>query len=114
MNISNLPEFSAISSASATERVANRVQQNQDTGSAKATVEPTATELKAAVESANEALKANKSDLQFTLDPDLKKPVVKIIDRETKDVLRQIPSVEMLELSKAIEKMQGVLVSKIA
>lgn len=114
MNISNLPDIAATTGTSATSQVVNRGQQNVETGSQKPPVEPTAAELKNAVDSANEALKANRSNLQFTMDPDLNRPVVKIIDTETQDILRQIPSVEMLELSKAIEKMQGVLVSKLA
>jgi flagellar protein FlaG len=34
------------------------------------------------------------------------------VDRETQEVLKQIPSVEMLKIAKAIEKMQGVLMSR--
>jgi len=66
------------------------------------------------VKEANEAMARNGSDLKFRMDEDNGKPIVEIIDRQTEKVIRQIPSVEMIELSKALAKMQGVLVSKTA
>ncbi|NJM33119.1 MAG: flagellar protein FlaG [Limnobacter sp.] len=74
--------------------------------------EPSKAELADMVAKANQAVSKSQSDLQFQMDSDLGRPIVKIIDRETQAVLRQIPTVEMVELSKAIDKMQGVLVSK--
>ena len=76
--------------------------------------QPTEAELKQMVEKANESLKINNSDLQFEMDKESSEMIVKVIDRETKEVIRQFPSVEMIEMSKAIEKMQGVLVSRTA
>ncbi|HEX4917615.1 MAG TPA: flagellar protein FlaG [Limnobacter sp.] len=64
------------------------------------------------VQKANAAMASNQSNLQFVVDPDNGKPIVQIVDRETQEVLKQIPSVEMLKIAKAIEKMQGVLMSK--
>jgi flagellar protein FlaG len=64
------------------------------------------------VQKANAALTSNQSNLKFLVDSDNGKPIVQIIDRETQEVLKQIPSVEMLKIAKAIEKMQGVLMSR--
>ncbi|HEX4842760.1 MAG TPA: flagellar protein FlaG [Limnobacter sp.] len=64
------------------------------------------------VQKANAAMASNQSNLQFVVDPDNGKPIVQIVDRETQEVLKQIPSVEMLKIAKAIEKMQGVLISR--
>ena len=36
--------------------------------------------------------------------------MVKVIDRETEDIIRQIPSQEMLDLAKALDKLQGLLI----
>ena len=36
--------------------------------------------------------------------------MVKVIDRSTKEVIRQIPSKEMLELAQALERLQGLLI----
>jgi len=64
------------------------------------------------VQKANAALTSNQSNLKFLVDTDNGKPIVQIVDRETQEVLKQIPSVEMLKIAKAIEKMQGVLMSR--
>lgn len=113
MNINSLSEFQSTNTpkelaVSPVEKIrsAQNVEQN--------TKEPTEAELKKMIEKANENLKINNSDLQFEMNTESSKMIVKVIDRETKEVLRQFPSVEMIELAKAIEKMQGVLVSKTA
>jgi flagellar protein FlaG len=64
------------------------------------------------VQKVNAALTSNQSNLKFLVDSENGKPIVQIIDRETQEVLKQIPSVEMLKIAKAIEKMQGVLMSR--
>lgn len=64
------------------------------------------------VQKANAALSSNQSNLKFTVDTDNGEPIVQIIDQETQEILKQIPSVEMLKIAKSIEKMQGVLMSR--
>ena len=49
-------------------------------------------------------------DAVFSIDPDSKHVVVKLIDQQTKEVLRQIPNEEVLELSKSLDKLQGLLI----
>ena len=46
------------------------------------------------------------SQLQFTVDEDTGKSVIKVTDRQTKEVIRQIPSEEMLQIAKALDKFQ--------
>lgn len=74
--------------------------------------ELTVGEVLEVVQKANAALTSNQSNLKFLVDSDNGKPIVQIVDRETQEVLKQIPSVEMLKIAKAIEKMQGVLMSR--
>ncbi|WP_394672676.1 flagellar protein FlaG [Limnobacter sp.] len=69
-------------------------------------------ELIEVVQKANAALASNQSNLKFLVDSDNGKPIVQIVDRETQEILKQIPSVEMLKIAKAIEKMHGVLMSR--
>ena len=64
------------------------------------------------VQKANAALRNNQSNLKFLVDTENGEPIIQIIDRETQEILKQIPSVEMLKIAKAIEKMQGVLMSR--
>lgn len=114
MNIANAIEtlnlFGKSSQANSPETPApvTRPQPAIDTGRA----ELTPTELAEIVQMANKAMELNKSNLKFMMDPDSTKPVVQIVDQETQEVLKQIPSVEMLKIAKAIEKMQGILMSR--
>ena len=45
--------------------------------------------------------------LEFEIDESTGKTLVKILDRETNTVVRQIPSEEMLTIARALEHMQG-------
>jgi flagellar protein FlaG len=49
------------------------------------------------------------SMVEFSLDADSGRVVVKIIDSATQEVVRQIPMEEMLALAKALDKFQGLL-----
>jgi flagellar protein FlaG len=44
--------------------------------------------------------------INFSLVPELEQPVIKVIDVETKQVIRQIPSEEMLLISKRLQAME--------
>ena len=69
-------------------------------------------QLEEAVKAANDFLKPINDGIQFSLDEDTGKTVVKVIDLATKDVIRQFPSEEMLAIAKAIDQMKGLLVQQ--
>lgn len=75
-------------------------------------VEASRQELEDAVKEVNDFLKPINSSIQFNLDDDTGKTIVKVIDLATKDVIRQFPSEEMLSIAKAIDKMKGLLVQQ--
>jgi flagellar protein FlaG len=52
------------------------------------------------------------TSLRFTVDEDSGSTVIKVMDPETQQVLRQIPSKEALELSKALDNFKGLLVKQ--
>lgn len=60
-----------------------------------------------ALEEINAQLKAWSTQLQFEIDPDVHQVVVSIVDAETGDVLRTIPSEAVIRIAKMIVKMQG-------
>ena len=64
---------------------------------------PSPAQLNAAVSRLNQAAQANSQGLEFSVDSDSKRTVVKVVDQSTKEVLRQIPTQEALELAKALE-----------
>jgi flagellar protein FlaG len=60
---------------------------------------------------ANAAARDAGKQLQFSYDSDLDKVVVKVVDGVTNEVIRQMPTKEMVEISKSIRNMQGMLLS---
>ncbi|MDR2452408.1 MAG: flagellar protein FlaG [Candidatus Accumulibacter sp.] len=67
-------------------------------------------ELQTAVEKIQEFIRKTASDIKFSIDEDSGRTVVKVIDRETQEIIRQIPSQEMLDLAQALDKLQGLLI----
>lgn len=69
-------------------------------------------QLEEAVKAVNDFLKPINNSIQFNLDDDTGKTIVKVVDVATKDVIRQFPSEEMLSIAKAIDQMKGLLVQQ--
>lgn len=68
--------------------------------------------LGGAVSSMNELMSALGHSLRFNIDAETGKTIVKVIDSQTQEVIKQIPSEEMLAISKALDKLQGLLVKQ--
>ena len=79
-----------------------------------AAAEPHLDEVTSAVKKLNEALPQSAQSLQFEIDEESKDVVVKIIDRDTREVVRQMPTKEALEMAKSIDKMMGRLLDQTA
>ncbi|SEO14570.1 flagellar protein FlaG [Duganella sp. CF517] len=78
---------------------------------------PNAEQLKEAVSQLNKASQDKSQGLEFSIDNDSKRTVVKVIDQTTKEVLRQIPTPEALEIAKALESKSstaGLLIQQTA
>lgn len=65
-----------------------------------------------ALQSINKALQKLSSNLEFTVDADSNRTIVKVMDTQTQEIIRQMPSVEAIEISKALDKLQGLLVKQ--
>jgi flagellar protein FlaG len=94
-----------------------QAQQTQQTQSVQAS-DPSALgpdkpgELQSVVEKIQEFVSKAASDIKFSIDEDSGRTVVKVIDRTTQEVIRQIPSQEMLDLAQAMDKLQGLLIKQ--
>ena len=66
--------------------------------------------IQQALEEVREALAPVAQNLRFSLDEDSGRTVIKIVDTATDEVIRQIPSEEILAIAKALDKLQGVLI----
>ena len=71
-------------------------------------------ELTNAVATINKAVQALAPSLEFSIDADSKRTIVKIVDQDTKEVIRQMPTVEALEIAKALDRLQGLLIRQTA
>ncbi len=67
-------------------------------------------ELDSALKKMNEFVSNSNSDILFTTDKDTGTQIVRVVDRLTKDVIRQFPSEEAIHISKALDKLQGLLI----
>jgi flagellar protein FlaG len=76
--------------------------------------EPSREELDQAVSELNQSPQVKTQGLQFSIDEDSQRTVVKVIDQETQEVLRQIPTREALEIAKSFASAKGQLISQSA
>ena len=71
---------------------------------------PTAPQLEHAIAEANRSMRAIPTSLEFEQDQDSGKVVVRVVDSETRKVIRQMPTEDMLAMSKALDRLQGLMV----
>lgn len=71
---------------------------------------PALEDVKNAVKKVQDFVQPASSDIQFSFDKDTDSTVVKIIDRSTKEVIRQIPTQEILDIARSLDRLQGLLV----
>ena len=65
-----------------------------------------------AVKNINNSLQTLSQDLEFSVDSDSQRTVIKVIDQKTKEVIRQIPSEEALEIAKTLDSVKGLLIKQ--
>ena len=73
--------------------------------------QPNEKEMQTAVENLNKVIATSLQSIQFSMDDESGKLVVKVLDTETKQVLRQIPNPEVLAISKNLARLQGLFIS---
>lgn len=62
-----------------------------------------------AIDVANRFMKTISQNLEFSIDDETNKTVVKVVDATTNEVVKQFPSQEMLDIARALDRLQGVL-----
>lgn len=99
--ISMLPEQTATSPAS-------QIQGTPATGGA----QPSRNEVEESVDTLNQFIKSLNNPMLFSIDDDTGKTVVKIVDSTTQEVIKQIPSEEILSIAKALDKLKGLFIEQ--
>jgi flagellar protein FlaG len=75
---------------------------------------PSPEQLKEAVSNINKSLQSLGQDLEFSVDEGSNRTIVRVVDQKTKEVIRQIPSPEALEIAKALDTVSGLLIKQTA
>jgi flagellar protein FlaG len=75
-------------------------------------IQPSRQDLNKAVKAVNDFVSTVNSSLKFSVDDDTGQTVVKVIDDATKEVIKQFPSEQMLEIAKALDSLKGLLVQQ--
>lgn len=73
---------------------------------------PSNDQLKQSVDDINKVLASSSISVQFQVDPDYKDLIVKIVDQDSGKLIRQMPTEEVVRISKAMDNLKGLLFSK--
>ena len=65
-----------------------------------------------AISVANKAMRSLSNNLEFSLDSESGKVLVRVVDGATQQVIRQFPSEEILSIARSIDHMQGLLLNR--
>ncbi len=70
-------------------------------------------QVQKAMESLKQLIEARApNSLSFSIDNSTGKTIVRITDAQTGEMIRQIPSEEMLEIARSVDRMQGMLLQQ--
>jgi flagellar protein FlaG len=80
---------------------------------AERTASPSLEEVTQISDKLNESAQRVQRGLNFSVDDNQGDIVIKVIDQQTNELIRQIPSEDMLELSRSLEEVNSLLFNKI-
>ncbi|WP_318556864.1 flagellar protein FlaG [Geobacter anodireducens] len=66
--------------------------------------------VKEAAERINAFIESVSRDLEFSVDKDTNRTVVKVLARENGEVIRQIPAEEILKIAKVLDELKGLII----
>jgi len=68
-------------------------------------------QVQRAAEAIDQKINAIAPNLRFSVDNDTGKTVVRVVDISTGETIRQMPSEEVLAISRSIDRLQGLLLN---
>jgi flagellar protein FlaG len=74
--------------------------------------EPSVKQVQEAVQKINTSMTAQSQGIEFSIDSTSHRIVVKIIDQQTNQVIKEIPSKQALEIADALDQTQGLLIKQ--
>ena len=105
----NLTVVGTGNQAKVNQAATRKPEQNKDTGAVDQ--EAVRERLEDSVSQLKDLVQSVQRDLQFSIDDFSGRTVITVLDSKTEEIIRQIPSDEVLALAKNIASMKGVLFS---
>ena len=68
-----------------------------------------AKQVQQSLQEINKVMAGLSISVQFKIDPDYKELIVKVVDQDTGKLIRQIPTEEVVKMSKAMDSLKGLL-----
>ncbi len=90
-------------STAATVQTENAVQQ--------VTAAPSLDEVKKAVQEISNSMQSYSRGLEFSIDDESNRTIVKVVDKQSQEIIRQIPTEEALAIAKSLEQTIGSLIN---
>ena len=75
---------------------------------------PSKEDLAQALKSINSVLKDRAPGLEFSIDSASDRAVVKVVDKDTHEVIRQMPTREAMEIAQALDKLHSLMARQTA
>ena len=118
-SVERAADVSTVSTSAQIERqVATNVEQDAAGGykgndeAQAAAAQQNAQRIESAVKRANNTMRMTKTSCQFQYHEETNRVSIKVIDKDTEEVIREIPSEEALELIQRMWEMAGILVDE--
>ena len=111
-----MENLTAIDAGRATPSVQRAVEVKQVAEAAQVAAEPgriSEQQVQQSVAKINHFFENSDYGLNFSIDNDTGRDVIKVTDRESGDVIRQLPSEAIMKLSRAVGDLQGFLIKEI-
>ena len=70
---------------------------------------PSGKQVHQSLDDINKVMAGFSISVQFQIDPDYKELIVKVVDQDTGKLIRQIPTEEVVKMSKAMDNLKGLL-----
>ncbi|MBG6077615.1 flagellar protein FlaG [Polaromonas sp. CG_9.11] len=72
-------------------------------------VKPSALHVQQSLDDINKVMATLSISVQFKIDPDYKELIINVVDEDTGKLIRQIPTEEVVKMSKAMDNLKGLL-----
>lgn len=93
-----------------TEKTKSNTKEKNEKVDGKEKKEPTEKQIKSALEQANQQAKLKNTSCEFSYDEDTKRISITVKDKDTDEVIREIPGEETLEMISKMWELAGIMV----